>query len=97
MTWDKRQSSHDWRMHWWGKSSQVSNSAISTDVVFSGPELSALGRDTLKSLLSFSVGIANLQQKTLFADWLTMELSDDFLTDLTALEADRASQLSNSE
>lgn len=72
---------HDWR-----QGEKLSRSAISTNIVLIGSELTTLSGDTLEILLSRSVGIANLQKKTLLANWLTVELSDDFFTELTALE-----------
>jgi hypothetical protein len=49
--------------------------------------LAAFCSDTLKILLSRSICVADLKEKTLFANGLTMELSNDLLADLTALKS----------
>jgi len=48
--------------------------------------LTTLSGDTLQILLSRSIGIADLEEKTLFANRLAVELLDDLLADLAALE-----------
>lgn len=72
----------------WGESN-YRGVAVCTHIVLVGTELAALSCNFLEVLLSWSVGIANLKQQTLFTDGLTMELFDDFFTDLTGLEASR--------
>jgi hypothetical protein len=49
--------------------------------------LSSFGRDSLEILLSRSIGVADLEKKTLLANGLAMELLDDLLADITRLEA----------
>jgi len=49
-------------------------------------ELTALCSDTLQVLLGRGVGIANLEEETLFANRLTVEFLDDLFTDLTRLK-----------
>lgn len=66
---------------------QLDWSTISSNIVLIGPELSAFRCNTLQILLSWSIGVANLQQKTLFAYWLAMEFLDDLLTNLPALKS----------
>lgn len=69
----------------WRRKGQ-SRATVCTDIVLVGPELSTLSRDALEILLSRSVGIANLEEKTLFTNGLTVELLDDLFADLTTLE-----------
>lgn len=95
MTSDLRSPREDRRRHGQGRSEgedSSSRAAISTNVVLVGSELSAFARDTLQILLSWSVGIANLEEEALFADGLAVELSDDLIADLTALETTTISQ-----
>lgn len=75
----------------WGCKSQwrrkgQSRATICTDIVLVGPELSTFSCDALEILLSRSVGITNLEKKTLFTNGLTVELPDDLFADLTILE-----------
>lgn len=70
----------------WRRQSK-STAAIRADVVLVGSELTTLSCDTLEVLLSRSVGISNLKQKTFFTDGLAMEVSDDLVANLSTLKA----------
>jgi len=48
--------------------------------------LTTFSGDSLQILLSWSVGVADLEEKTFLADGLPMELLDDLLTDVTSLK-----------
>ncbi len=76
----------NWGTQDWGESN-YSGITVCTYIVLIGTELAALSCDFLEVLLSGCVGIANLEQQSLFTNWLTMELFDDFFTNVTALEA----------
>ena len=87
MTGDLRGTRKNWRGNAQRRSQGKNATTICTNVVLISSKLSALSGDTLEVLLGRSVGIANLEEKTLFTDGLTMELSDYLLADLTRLKA----------
>lgn len=64
-----------------------SHGSVSADVVLVGTVLTALSSDALQLLLRRRVGVANLHQEALVADGNAVEALDDFLTDITRLEA----------
>lgn len=76
----------EWRGNGQRRRQGENTATICTDVVLVGSELSTLSCDTLEILLSRSVCVANLKQKTLFANGLTMELLDDLVADITTLK-----------
>ena len=78
-----------WRRQLWRKRDQLDWAAVSTNVVLGSAELTTLGSDLLQVLLSWSIGIANLKEKALVADWSAMEIFDDLLADVAALEASK--------
>jgi len=84
---DLRSPGDEGRWHRSREGKQVGRGAVSTDVILIGSELSAFGSDTLEVLLSRSVGIADLKEKTLFTNRLTMKLSNDLLADFACLES----------
>jgi hypothetical protein len=89
MTSDLRGTREQWRgdCQGWREGEHISSrAAISTNIVLIGSKLSALGSDTLEVLLGWSIRIANLKEEAFFANWLSMELSDDLLADIAALE-----------
>lgn len=78
---------NDWGCQWRRQTNQLSRATISTNIVFIGSELTTFSGDTLEILLSRSIGISNLKEKTLFTNGLAMELLDDLFADIAALEA----------
>lgn len=79
-----------WRCKLWREGDQLNWAAIGTDVVLGSAELTALSGDFLQVLLSWSIGIANLKEKTLITDWLAMEFADNLLADVAALKASKS-------
>jgi hypothetical protein len=77
----------NWRRNRRRESSDVSRSAIRTNVVLVGSELAAFSGDSLQVLLSSSIGVTNLQEKAFLANGLAVELSDDLFADITGLKA----------
>ena len=84
---DLRGTRKEWRGNGQRRGQSKNTAAICTDVVLVGSELSTLSCDALEILLSRRVCVANLKQKTLFANGLTMELLDDLVTNITTLKA----------
>lgn len=82
----------EWRGngHWRRKCEATA--AVCTDVILIGSELSTLSSNALEILLSRSVGIADLEQETLLANGLAVELPNDLLTDLAGLKTGRYCQ-----
>jgi hypothetical protein len=78
----------DWGWDLWRQTWKVCNSTISTDIVLICTELATLSGDTLEVLLGRCIGITDLKKKTLLAERLTMELANDFLTDVPSLESE---------
>jgi hypothetical protein len=70
-----------------GQSQNFSCGAISTNIVLIGSELTALSSDTLEVFLAWCVCIADLEEKTLLANGLAVELLDNLLTYFTRLES----------
>ena len=69
----------------WRRKSE-NTATVCANIVLVGSELSTLSGDALEILLSRNVGIANLKEKALFTNGLTMELLDDLFADVTTLE-----------
>lgn len=87
MAGDLRSTRDERRWHLWRNGKDISWSTICTNVVLVGSELAAFSGDPLEILLCRSVGIADLKEKTLLANGLTMEFLDDLLTDVAILES----------
>ena len=87
MTSDLRGSRNDRRWHWRRERNNITSGTVSSNIVLVGSELTTFGCDALQVLLSRSIGVADLEKKTLLANGLAMELLDDLLADITRLEA----------
>jgi hypothetical protein len=88
MTANLRSPGNERRWHGRREGKKFRRGAVSTDVILVGSELTAFGSDTLEVLLGRSIGVTNLEEKALFANGLTMKLSDDLLADITALKSE---------
>jgi hypothetical protein len=84
---DLRGTWKQWRGNGQRRRQSQNTAAVCTDVVLVGSELSTLSCDALEILLSRSVCVANLEQKTLFTNGLTMKLLDDLVADIATLKA----------
>jgi len=73
--------------HLWRKSKNINRGTVCTDIVLVSSELAAFCGDSLEILLGRSIGITDLEEKSLFADRLTMELLNNLITDFTVLES----------
>ncbi len=80
-----------WVGNWRRKGKYIHRSTIGANVVLIGSELSTLGGDTLQILLSRGIRVANLEEKTLFANGLAMEFLDDLLADISGLKSNEMS------
>lgn len=78
-----------WRqdLDWGRQRKKISGGTICTNIVLVGSELTTFRGDSLEVLLGRSVGITNLQKKTIIANGLSVELLDDFLADITRFKA----------
>jgi hypothetical protein len=79
----------EWGRNWRRKCKNISWSTICTHIVLISAKLSTLGGDALQIFLSRGVGITNLKKETFLTNRLTMELEDNFFTNITALESVR--------
>ncbi len=84
-------STRDYRRRHWGwhgrrQGQQLNRATISTDVILVSSELATLCGDSLEILLSRSIGVADLEKKTLLTNRLAMKFLDNFLTNITVLK-----------
>lgn len=61
-------------------------SPISTNVILIGAELSALSSNSLELLLRRCIGVANIHKEAFFANSDSIELSNDFVTNVSGFE-----------
>ncbi len=80
-----------WVGNWRGKSKDIHRGTIGANIVLIGAELSTFGGDTLEVLLCRCIRIANLEEKTFFANGLTMKFLDNLLADIARLESNETS------
>lgn len=66
-------------------------SAVSTNVVLIGAELTTLGGDTFELLLGSSVGVADVHEEALLAESATVVLVNDIVAVLAIIETEKES------